>query len=169
MQQFRVGETMNKEIFSKINEQIVSELYNSLIYLSISNFYYQQKFDGLGAYFKKQSTEEKEQAEKFIDYLLKFEIGQQIALAPIPPVPEWQNLFIPLDASLSLEQSTTSQINALMELATNTSDYATIDVLQWFINEQVKEENQLNYLITQAKLDGSYNPLALRLLNDELL
>jgi len=159
---------MNQQMFEAVNMQIGHEIYNSFVYLSMSNFYYQQKMDGLGKHYKNQSKEEMGHAQKFIDYLLKFDFEQQIKLPIVTPTQEWNNVFMPLDSALALEQKTTSQINELMKMSVDTNDYATQELLQWFIAEQVQEENQARDIIMQAKLDGSYNPLALRLLNDSL-
>jgi len=156
-------------MFQNLNDQINNEFYNSLVYLTISNFYAQQKFNGLAALFKKQSEEEKGHAQKFIDYLLKFESGQEIKIDVKPPAQEWKNLYLPFEAALALEKTTTKEIIELMKLAIKYEDFAAQDLLQWYVTEQVQEEYQFNDLIAQLKLSGSYNDLALRLLNDRLL
>lgn len=159
---------MKQEMIKELNNQITHELYNSFVYLSISNFYFLQKMYGLGKYYKKQSDEERCHAQKIIDFLLQFELDQNIDLSLISPTQDWNNLYMPLDVSLSLEITTTKQIWDLMDKAMQLEDYETQDFLQWFIDEQVQEEHQANYIITQAKLDGTYNGLALRLLDDNL-
>ena len=160
---------MKQEILQALNKQISNEFFNSFLYLSISNFYYQQKFDGLGKHYKSQSDEERGHAQKIIDYLLKFELGQDIKLPLVSPTQEWSSLYLPLDAALELEKVTTQQINELMLLTIENDDYSTQDFLQWYVDEQVTEEHEANYMLAQAKLDGAYNGLALRLLNDSLL
>lgn len=159
---------MTPEMFNAINNQIAHEFYNSFVYLSISNFYFKLKMKGLGKHFKKQSDEEREHAQKFIDYLLQFEMEQDIKLPLLSPTQEWSNVFMPLDAALALEKTTTEQINELMKQAVAIEDYATQDLLQWYVDEQVQEEHQANDLIAQAKLGGTYNDLALLLINDKL-
>lgn len=159
---------MNQEMFAQLNAQVSNELYNSFVYLSISNFYYQQKMNGLGKHYKQQYEDERSHAQKFIDYLLKFELGNTIELPVASPANTWDDLFVPLDRALALEQTTTTQIDKLTKLAISFEDFATQELLQWFSKEQVNEEFEANTMIAQAKLNGSYDELALRLLNDKL-
>lgn len=160
---------MNQEMFAQLNQQISNEFHNSFVYLSISNFYQQQKFLGLAHHYRKQSDEERYHALKINDYLLKFESDYEITPPVSSDIQEWDNLFIPLDASLALEKLTTEQINRLVSFAIQQNDYATEEFLQWYVTEQVNEEFEANYMIRQARLNGVYNELTLRLFNDRLV
>ncbi|AIJ06007.1 ferroxidase [Methanocaldococcus bathoardescens] len=52
------------------------------------------------------------------------------------------------------EQSITESINNLMDLAISEKDYATVNFLQWFVNEQVEEEASFSEILDKLKLIG---------------
>ena len=70
--------------------------------------------------------------------------------------------------TLTHEQYITQSINDLMELAISKKDHATQIFLQWYVTEQVEEEDNDNEIIAQLKLIGD-NPQGLMLLDRELL
>ena len=55
-------------------------------------------------------------------------------------------------AGLKHEQFVTRRINGLVELALASKDYATHTFLQWFVTEQVEEEESFTDIINQLKL-----------------
>jgi ferritin len=69
--------------------------------------------------------------------------------------------------TLAHEQYITTSINELMELAISKKDHATQIFLEWYIIEQVEEEENDNDIIAQLKLIGD-NPHALLMLDREL-
>lgn len=69
--------------------------------------------------------------------------------------------------TLTHEQYITSSINELMELAINKKDHATQIFLEWYVIEQVEEEENDNDIIAQLKLIGD-NVHALLMLDREL-
>jgi ferritin len=45
-------------------------------------------------------------------------------------------------------------INALVELATKEKDHASFEMLQWFVKEQVEEEEHTSEILAQIKTIG---------------
>ena len=71
------------------------------------------------------------------------------------------------EATLAHERKVTALINNLYALAEEEHDYATRDRLNWFVSEQVEEEENARELIDKFKLiDG--NGMGLYMLNQEL-
>ena len=61
------------------------------------------------------------------------------------------------DTALAQERRTTAQINRLYETALEEKDYTT---MEWFLTEQVEEENAAENMVERIKLaDGQSNPL----------
>jgi ferritin len=60
----------------------------------------------------------------------------------------------------------TQQINDLYELAQKEKDYATLQFLTWFLQEQVEEENTVSDVIDRLTLAGN-DPAGLLRLDDE--
>ena len=75
------------------------------------------------------------------------------ALLPLPPdVDAWDGERFA--AALRHEQHITSRINTLANLAVEEKDHATEIFLQWFVSEQVEEEESANRVLSQLKLAG---------------
>ena len=70
-------------------------------------------------------------------------------------------------ATLEHEQKVTALINNLYTLAMEEQDYATRDRLNWFVTEQVEEEDNCRTLIDKLRLIGD-NGMGLYMLNTEL-
>jgi len=92
----------------------------------------------------------------------------KVTLAPIAAVAtEWA---CPLEAfadTYAHEQKVTSLINSLNALAVKENDYATQNMLQWFISEQVEEEDTARGFIDALKKIGD-NGYGLYMFDKEL-
>ena len=56
---------------------------------------------------------------------------------------------------LKHEQYITASINELYHVSTTEKDYTTANFLQWFINEQLEEENLVNGILDKMALAGN--------------
>ena len=56
---------------------------------------------------------------------------------------------------LKHEQFITASINELYHLCTTEKDYTTANFLQWFITEQLEEENLVNGILDTMALAGN--------------
>ena len=91
-----------------------------------------------------------------------------MALASIAEVPDsWKSPLAAYEDTLAHEQKVTSLINGIYALAEVEHDYATRGKLDWFISEQVEEEETARGLIDRLKLIGE-NGMALYMLDQEL-
>ena len=63
--------------------------------------------------------------------------------------------FTGLQDTLDHERVVTSLINELVALARAENDFATDNMLQWFVSEQVEEEETAQSMIDGLKLIGS--------------
>ncbi len=66
-----------------------------------------------------------------------------------------------------LQEKMAQALNELMDLAVSLKDHATQIFLEWYITEQVEEEENDNDIIAQLQLIGD-NPQALLMLDREL-
>ncbi len=94
--------------------------------------------------------------------------GGDVRLAAIDKVEtDWANPLAVFENTLSHEQKVTSLINNLMDIAVQEKDYAAQSRLQWFIDEQVEEEENATDIIQKLKLlDG--NSYGMYVLDQEL-
>ena len=52
------------------------------------------------------------------------------------------------------EKNVTASINKLTSLALTEKDHASYNFLQWFVNEQLEEEQQIQSILTRFELIG---------------
>jgi ferritin len=161
------GQTMRKEtLHTMINEQVTNEFYAAYFYLSVSSYFEASKQPGFAHWMRVQSREETSHALRFFDFLLKS--GHKVTLLSLDQPPS--NFESPLDAFLQAlrnEKKVTSQIHHLAELARQEQDEAAQELIQWFVEEQVEEEESVTEVIEGLKRAGE-DPNGLHLLNKEL-
>ena len=76
-------------------------------------------------------------------------------LQPIDKVEtSWDSLLHAFEVTLEHEKIVTSLINELVALARKENDYATENMLQWFVSEQVEEEETAQGMIDGLRLIG---------------
>ncbi len=136
-----------------INTQVGNELGASLQYYQIGAHFHRMHLRLLAKLFFKQAEEEKEHAQKLINYVV--ETGAQLAIPAVKePVHTFPSAEAAVGAALKWETEVTGQINALMNLAASENDYLAQDFLQWFVNEQLEEVTKMERLLAVIKMAG---------------
>ena len=145
--------SLSEKLNGALNQQLMRELEAEQFYLSLCAYFESLDLKGFAQYFRQQSEEEHVHAMKFFDFVN--ERSGRVELYDLKkPKHEWES---PLDAAeyfLASEQEVTQAINGLVKQAREEHDYATETFLQWFITEQVEEEDKASYLISQLELIG---------------
>ena len=146
---------VDKKMEDAINKQINEELYSAYLYLSMSAWFDSIGLKGFSNWMMVQYKEEMDHAMKFYQYLQSQ--GATIKLMAIEEPPhEWNSPLHAFEETLKHEQHITKCINELVDLSDELKDRATYNVLQWFINEQVEEEENDREIIDKLKLvEGS--------------
>jgi len=130
---------ITKELEKAINAQINAELWSAYLYLSMSMHFANAGYDGIANWFAIQFKEEQDHATIFMNYLNSRD--GKVLLEPIAGVETaWESPLDAFKATLAHEQKVTSLINDLNALAMEHKDFATQATLQWFITEQIEEE-----------------------------
>jgi ferritin len=134
-----------------LNKQISMEEYASRSYLVLAIWADQQAFEGTAKFLYKQTEEEQEHMHKIIRYVL--EAGGKPVIStykdPLPEPKSFKNLF---EIGLKHEKAVTDSIHKIAELAWKEKDMATFNFLQWFIEEQVEEENSFQTILDKISL-----------------
>lgn len=144
---------ISNKISSAINAQINWEFWSGYLYLSMANHFESIGRKGIANWFRIQFKEEFAHAQIFINYLNAR--GAKVVLSPIKEVPsEWVSPLEAFAATLAHERQVTSLINNLYALAEEEKDFATRQMLNWFIAEQVEEEETAQDLIDNFTLVG---------------
>ena len=142
---------MMKETVAKgLNSQLNAEMYSSYLYLSMSAYCKSLNLDGFAAWLYVQAQEEMVHAMKFYDFINQR--GARVILEKIdaPPV-EWESVEAVFENVYAHEQKVTGLINDLVDLAMSERDHATNIFLQWFVTEQVEEEENASGVLEQVK------------------
>lgn len=157
---------INNELTQAINDQINAEFWSAYLYLSMSMHFANAGYPGIANWYAIQFKEEQDHATIFMNYLNSR--GEKVVLQPIKEVPNtWETPLAAFQATLDHERVVTSLINNLAEIAVRTKDFATQNMLQWFINEQVEEEETAQGYIDALKMIGD-NGYGLYMFDKEL-
>jgi ferritin len=145
---------MNEKIAALLNEQINKELYSAYLYLDISNYYDDLDLNGYANYYMIQAQEERDHALLFLKYMQNN--GLKVTLEAIgKPDKTFENVLDPLLVAAEHERYVTSLINTIYHEAHEAKDYRTMKFLDWFVNEQMEEEDNADSMISRYKLFGS--------------
>jgi len=157
---------LNEVMQAAINEQINNELFSMYSYLSMSAYCEHKQFRGCAHWMRMQSDEEKIHAMRLYDFLIARQ--GRVKLRPIAE-PQFEFASVPdvFQKSYEQEQTVTTQINALYELAFKEKAFAALVELEWFINEQVEEEKTARDIVYKFQLVKD-DPAALLDLDREL-
>ena len=156
---------MNEKIASLLNDQINKELYSAYLYLDMANFYDDLELDGYANYYMIQAQEERDHALLFLEYMQNN--GLKVTLEAIAkPDKEFSNVLDPLNIAAEHERYVTALINNIYHEAHQAKDYRTMKFLDWFVDEQMEEEDNADKMISRYKLFGQ-DPKGLYLLDQE--
>jgi ferritin len=144
---------LNNDMEKALNAQVNAEMYSAYLYLSMSAFFQSKSLSGFAGWMRVQAQEEMVHAMKFYDFIN--ERGGRVILEPIEAPPtDWDSPLATFEAVYAHEQKVTGLINELVELALEKHDHATNIFLQWFVSEQVEEEDSANEVVEKIKLVG---------------
>ena len=121
------------------------------MYLSMAAYFADLGLPGFASWMRVQAKEEVTHATKMYDYVLTR--GEKVELKAIdaPPL-AWKSPLAVMEAALSHERFVTKCINEMTDLAIKEKDHAGKNFLEWYVNEQVEEEQSFTDIINALKL-----------------
>jgi len=145
---------ISQGVTDALNEQIKHEFYSAYVYLSMSSYFESINLLGFAKWMRTQAREEVTHGMKLFDFVN--DRGGRVVLQPIDgPPTEFASPLAVFEQSLKHEQAVTGMINKLYQVAQQANDFATQVALQWFITEQVEEENTADVIVEQLKMIGN--------------
>lgn len=158
---------MNEKIAELLNDQINKELYSAYLYLDMAVFYDELDLDGYCNYYTIQAQEERDHAMMFLKYMQDNDL--KVTLKAIDkPDKVFENVIDPLLVAKEHEHYVTSLINNIYHEAYQAKDYRTMKFLDWFVSEQMEEEDAAGTMISRYKRFGQ-DPKGLYLLDQEYM
>ncbi len=144
---------IGKKMTDALNLQMNREFFNSRLYLSMAAYFESLNMSGAAQWMAAQAQEETGHAMRLYNHLR--ERGARILLAAVEAPPtQWDSPLAAFEAAYEHECKVSRQFDEHMALAQSEKDYATIVLLQWFINEQVEEEAPTDAIVQKIKMIG---------------
>ena len=157
---------VSEKINEIINEQINKEFYSGYLYLSMSSNLHELGLFGFSKWLKIQAKEEVEHGLKLLDYLL--ERNSYVTLKQIrTPDYKFKGIKSVFETLYEHEKCITNSVMNIAKLAEEECDRKTLTFIEWFIEEQVEEEQQVKNIIKRIELFGEENS-TLYLMDKEL-
>ena len=157
---------INDKITEAFNGQLNAELYSAYLYLSMSASLASQNLPGFAAWMRVQTREELEHSMKFYDHIIARGGKVQLTAIDSPPT-DWQGPLAVAEHTCKHEKKVTGLINDLVSLAKSEADSESEQFLQWFVDEQVEEEENVGGVLAKVKTVGD-SADALQALDAEL-
>lgn len=145
---------ISKKLNDELNQQITYEFFSSHLYLEMACKFASLDFMGASAWMRAQAEEEREHALKFVDFVI--DAGGEVKISGFEdPEVTGDDLKSIFEQTLEHEKFVTDRINFLMGLASDEKNYAAVNFLNWFVDEQLEEESTAEGIIKGLKLIGN--------------
>jgi ferritin len=146
---------LDKRMQDAFNSQVNWELYSGYIYLSMASQFAEMGMSGGQNWMTVQYQEELAHARIMFSYVLT-RGGRVILEAIDKPEAEWPSGLAMFEEALAHEEGVTARIHDMASLALELKDHATYNFLQWFIAEQVEEEETASDWVSKFKMAGEH-------------
>ena len=157
---------ISNAINSIINEQINKEFYSGYLYLSMSAYLRELGLFGFASWTKHQAKEEVEHGLKLFDYLI--ERNSFVTLKQIKtPEFEFNGIISIFNHIYDHEKCITESVMKIAKTAEEECDRTTLTFIDWFITEQIQEEQTVKDIIKRLEIFGDDNT-SLFLMDKEL-
>ncbi|MEZ5304206.1 MAG: ferritin [Verrucomicrobiales bacterium] len=145
---------LSENLVEAFNRQMAMEFQASFSYLAACAHFESTPFKGFAKWYRLQSEEEYAHAMRLFDYL-----KSRGATIVVPIIEQPGQSFDPkpigvFKMSLAQEEAVSKAINELYELAQKERDYPSLQFLDWFLREQVEEEDSVTEVIDRLELVG---------------
>ena len=143
---------LTDKIVNILNEQIKNELQSSQIYRGMSCWSDDKGWIGASKYFWKASLEELTHMDKIYQYLF-----DRNCLSKVPTCVEvkqdFKDIRDTVEKSLEHEIEITKNWNDISEQSKKEEDNTTYEFAQWFLTEQIEDEEKFRNILFKMNLD----------------
>lgn len=156
----------NEKIETALNKQVNMEMQAYYTYLAASAHFEELGLKGFAQWMFHHAQEEMMHAMK-IYHFIHSRRGHVELFALDAPRKNWESPQAVVEDALNHEQKVTASIDEIVKLARAEGDYATDSFMQWFVDEQVEEEEVVDDLLQKLSFIEDFRP-GLYLLDREL-
>lgn len=142
---------VSDKIREALNDQINMEFNASYTYLGMSTWCERHAFKGSAQWLGLQSREEQAHGMKIHHFLLARGCDIELDQISKPPV-DYETLLDVFEKAYEHEQRVSQSIDAMYKLAFDEKAFAALVELQWFLTEQVSEEQACREIVKQLRM-----------------
>ena len=144
---------MRKSLATALNDQINHEFSAAYVYLGMAAYFETLDLDGFAGWMRAQSEEEWGHGMRIYDHLAARDVPIELGALDEAET-EYSDPQSVVAEALRLEQGTTRSVNALYAQSVDLGDYQAKAMMDWFVNEQIEEEDTLRTLLSQLRIAG---------------
>lgn len=138
------------KLYDNLNEQMNFELESAYIYATMSAYLDQMNMKGMTHFIDEQVKEEVEHAERIKAFLQ--ETGYGIKYRPLNPGDgKFESIEDVFKKALEHEKVVTSRIHDLVKEGRQEADQRVLNLLVWFVDEQIEEEDTFGVLVERLE------------------
>ena len=161
-----VAQPIDVDLLEALYQHTSLERVSSAQYLSMSLWCLERELRGFSSFFKKESLLEQEHGFNFAKYIIAR--GQSVVLDEVTkPIQEWKTIEELVTLSFQMEADVTTSVQQLYSMAERSNDTRTNVFLDPVIDEQIKSEDEMAYLLGKVKF-AKNDPSALLIIDNEL-
>ena len=157
---------INDRVKEILNEQINKEFYSAYLYLSMGAYLSDMGMYGISKWMEIQAREEIDHGMILFDYILKRKAKVELHALNAPEIgfSGPQDIF---EKAYEHEKTISESINRIASLAENECDLATRNFIDWYLKEQIEEEDNILRILSKLKAFGA-DKASLYLLDKDL-
>jgi len=161
-----IAQPMDVDLIEALCQHTSLERVSSAQYLAMSLWFLERELRGFSSYFKNESLSEQEHGFNFAKYMIAR--GQTVELEEVTkPIQKWNTVQELISLSFQMEADVTASVQQLYSMAERANDTRTTVFLDPVIDEQIKAEDEMAYLLGKVKF-AKDDPSALFIIDNEL-
>ena len=161
-----IAQPIDVDLLEALYQHTSLERVSSAQYLAMSLWCLERELRGFSFFFKKESLSEQEHGYNFAKYIIAR--GQNVVLDEVTkPKQVWESVEQLVTLSFQMEADVTTSVQQLYSMAERFNDTRTTVFLDPVVDEQIKSEDEMAYLLGKVKFANN-DPSALFIIDNEL-
>ena len=161
-----IAQPIDVDLLDALYQHTSLERVSSAQYLAMSLWLLERELRGFSSFYKKESLSEQEHGFNFAKYIIAR--GQSVLLDEVTkPIQEWNTVEELVTLSFQMEADVTTSVQQLYAIAERSNDTRTTVFLDPVIDEQIKSEDEMAYILGKVKFSKN-DPSALFIIDNEL-
>ena len=144
---------LSEKIEKKLNDQLRIESQASYKYLALASWCSVNGFSGAAEFLYEHSDEERFHMMKVLNYI-NDQGGHAITPAVEQPKLDFKSIREVFEYGYQSEKEVTAAVYEIASLSLEENDHTTHNFIQWYVNEQLEEENLYRGVLDRINLIG---------------